>query len=111
MPSLMRAHVSMHRPSRGLRHVIPDKPRRDLEDCNAKGTIRMTTPTTNNGVRQTKIDESGELARLVSDLHDDETLQDYARKVDIVRSHVTFKIDRHEHIRRCVEKLSDASYT
>jgi hypothetical protein len=71
----------------------------------------MTTPIINNGVRQIKIDESSKLARLVSDLHDDKTLQDYARKVDIVRSHVTFKIDHYEHIRRCVEKLSDASYT
>jgi hypothetical protein len=104
----MEAHVSMHRPSRGLRHVIPDKPRLVLEDCNAKGTIRMTT-STNNGVIQTRIDESSELARFVSELHDDETLQDYARKVDIVRSHVTFKIDRHEHIRRCGEKMSEAS--
>jgi hypothetical protein len=101
----------MHRPSRGLRHVIPNKPRRDLENYNAKGTIRITTPTTNNGVRQTKIDESSELTRLISDLHDDKTLQDYAHKVDIIRSHITFKIDHHEHIRRYIEKLSDASYT
>lgn len=107
MPSLVKMHVSLHGPQQSPCHVIPNMPHSILEDCNAKATIRMTTIS--NGVRKTRLDDSSELAHLVSKLRSDETLQEYARKVEIARSHVTFKIDRHEQIRRCVEKLSEAS--